>query len=91
MVKRNIFCLCPSDWVLCSLELAKRLAPIGSNLHKLADCNLWNKYGYILHNEQFKVGYHRLWSHRSYGARLPLRIALAIMGTAGFQGSIRFL
>jgi len=36
-------------------------------------------------------GYHRLWSHRSFTARLPLRILLAIMGTMGFQGSIRYL
>src|ERR1700738_2774296 len=35
-------------------------------------------------------GYHRLWSHRSFTARLPLRIILAAMGTLGFQGSIRF-
>lgn len=35
------------------------------------------------------AGYHRLWSHRSFTARLPLRIVLAAMGTLGFQGSIR--
>jgi hypothetical protein len=35
------------------------------------------------------IGYHRLWSHRSFTARLPLRIVLAAMGTLGFQGSIR--
>ena len=34
-------------------------------------------------------GYHRLWSHRSFTAKLPLRIVLAAMGTLGFQGSIR--
>jgi stearoyl-CoA desaturase (Delta-9 desaturase) len=36
------------------------------------------------------VGYHRLWSHRSFTAKLPLRITLAAFGTLGFQGSIRF-
>jgi stearoyl-CoA desaturase (delta-9 desaturase) len=35
-------------------------------------------------------GYHRLWSHKSFIAKLPLRIALAAMGTLGFQGSIRY-
>jgi stearoyl-CoA desaturase (Delta-9 desaturase) len=35
------------------------------------------------------IGYHRLWSHRSFTARFPLRIVLAAMGTLGFQGSIR--
>lgn len=36
------------------------------------------------------VGYHRLWSHRSFTARAPLRLVLAIMGTMGFQGSIKW-
>jgi stearoyl-CoA desaturase (delta-9 desaturase) len=36
------------------------------------------------------VGYHRLWSHRAYTARLPFRLALAIMGTLAFQGSIKW-
>ena len=36
------------------------------------------------------VGYHRLWSHRSFTAKTPLRIILAAFGTLGFQGSIRF-
>lgn len=34
-------------------------------------------------------GYHRLWSHRSYTASLPLRICLAACGCAAVQGSIR--
>lgn len=36
------------------------------------------------------AGYHRLWSHRSYRARLPLRIFLAAIGTLSFQGSIKW-
>lgn len=36
------------------------------------------------------MGYHRLWSHRSYEAKLPLRIILAFLGTMGFQGSIKW-
>ncbi|KAL0489760.1 stearoyl-CoA desaturase [Acrasis kona] len=36
------------------------------------------------------LGYHRFWSHKSYDATLPLRIVLAIMGTCGFQGSIKW-
>lgn len=35
------------------------------------------------------VGYHRLWSHRAFTAKLPLRIVLAGMGCLGFQGSIK--
>ncbi|KAF8600828.1 hypothetical protein BDV93DRAFT_496266 [Ceratobasidium sp. AG-I] len=36
------------------------------------------------------IGYHRLWSHRSFIARRPLRLVLAIMGALGFQGSIKW-
>ncbi|KAJ3110799.1 hypothetical protein HDU96_006261 [Phlyctochytrium bullatum] len=36
------------------------------------------------------MGYHRLWSHRSYKAGVLLRSALAFMGTLGFQGSIKW-
>ena len=36
------------------------------------------------------LGYHRLWSHNAYEAALPLRAILSIMGTLGFQGSIRW-
>jgi fatty-acid desaturase len=35
------------------------------------------------------IGYHRLWSHRAFTARQPLRFVLALMGTLGFQGSIK--
>ncbi len=33
-------------------------------------------------------GYHRLWSHRSYRAKFPFRLILAILGTIANQGSI---
>ena len=33
-------------------------------------------------------GAHRLWSHRSFKANLPLRLILAIMQTSAYQGSI---
>jgi stearoyl-CoA desaturase (delta-9 desaturase) len=36
------------------------------------------------------MGYHRLWSHRTYTARWPLRFILAILGTLSFQGSIKW-
>ena len=36
------------------------------------------------------MGYHRLWSHKSYQAVLPVRIILAVFGTMAFQGSIRW-
>ncbi|SCV67904.1 BQ2448_5515 [Microbotryum intermedium] len=36
------------------------------------------------------IGYHRLWSHRSFTAAFPLRVVLAGMGCLGFQGSIKW-
>ncbi|KAI8611605.1 hypothetical protein BC830DRAFT_1213393 [Chytriomyces sp. MP71] len=36
------------------------------------------------------MGYHRLWSHRSYTATPALRVLLALMGTSAFQGSIKW-
>ncbi|KIY73482.1 hypothetical protein CYLTODRAFT_448812 [Cylindrobasidium torrendii FP15055 ss-10] len=36
------------------------------------------------------VGYHRLYSHRAFKATLPVRIILAVLGSAGFQGSIKW-
>ncbi|KAF9041780.1 hypothetical protein BDZ89DRAFT_1100041 [Hymenopellis radicata] len=36
------------------------------------------------------VGYHRLWSHRSFRANFSVRVVLAALGSAGFQGSIKW-
>lgn len=36
------------------------------------------------------AGYHRLWSHRSYNAHWPLRLAYAIFGAASVEGSIKW-
>ncbi|KAM0754269.1 hypothetical protein T439DRAFT_323138 [Meredithblackwellia eburnea MCA 4105] len=36
------------------------------------------------------IGYHRLWSHRSFKASMPLKVVLAGMGCLGFQGSIKW-
>lgn len=35
----------------------------------------------------FLTGYHRLWSHRSYNASLPLQIILILAGASAVQGS----
>ncbi|PWW76962.1 hypothetical protein C7212DRAFT_278864 [Tuber magnatum] len=55
----------------------------------------WKTYTLLLFNWQvgmygITIGYHRLWSHRSFTASTPLRIFLAGIGTLGFQGSIRW-
>ncbi|KDN36520.1 hypothetical protein RSAG8_10767, partial [Rhizoctonia solani AG-8 WAC10335] len=36
------------------------------------------------------IGYHRLWSHRSFTAHRSLRAVLAVTGALGFQGSIKW-
>ncbi|GAO15657.1 hypothetical protein UVI_02019260 [Ustilaginoidea virens] len=38
----------------------------------------------------FPIGYHRLWSHTSYRATLPLKIYLAAVGAGAVEGSIRW-
>lgn len=35
------------------------------------------------------VGYHRLYSHKAFKAAPGVRVALALLGSAGFQGSIK--
>lgn len=36
------------------------------------------------------MGYHRLWSHKTYEGSLFLKIILAFLGTIAFQGSIKW-
>ncbi len=43
---------------------------------------------YVLSGLGITAGSHRLWSHRSYEAKLPLRIILMVMHTLAFQYSI---
>jgi len=35
-------------------------------------------------------GYHRLWAHKAYSAKFPIRLLLAIGGAAAFEGSIKW-
>ncbi|KAJ5713433.1 Acyl-CoA desaturase [Penicillium malachiteum] len=44
----------------------------------------------IIRGLAITAGYHRLWSHRSYHASKPLKLALAIVGAGAGQGSIKF-
>lgn len=43
--------------------------------------------GYLLTTLGLTVGHHRLFSHRSFQAKAPLRLALALLGTMAWQGS----
>ena len=49
------------------------------------------KYDFSSHTEQQRitVGYHRLYSHRSFNASLGVRAVLALIGASAFQGSIK--
>ena len=51
---------------------------------------LWSILYYFCTAFSITGGYHRLWSHRCYSARLPLRIFLAFTGAGAIQGSIRW-
>jgi len=45
---------------------------------------------YLLTGLGITAGYHRLWSHKSYDAALPVQVLLACYGAAAFEGSIRW-
>lgn len=51
---------------------------------------IWSVVYYFLAGFGITGGYHRLWSHRCYSARTPLRYFLAFVGAGAVQGSIRF-
>jgi stearoyl-CoA desaturase (delta-9 desaturase) len=40
-------------------------------------------------NQRITIGYHRLYSHRSFNASLGVRAVLALLGASAFQGSIK--
>jgi len=40
-------------------------------------------------NKRITIGYHRLYSHRSFNASLGVRVVLALLGASAFQGSIK--
>ncbi|KAJ6036817.1 cytochrome P450 [Penicillium herquei] len=44
----------------------------------------------IIRGLAITAGYHRLWSHRTYTASMPLKLALAIIGASAGHGSIKF-
>ena len=48
----------------------------------------WSYALYVMSALGITMGAHRLWSHRSFKAKLPLRIVLAAFQTIAFQNSI---
>lgn len=49
---------------------------------------LWGIVTYMMSGLGITAGAHRLWAHRSYKAKLPLRIILGIFNTMAFQNDI---
>jgi stearoyl-CoA desaturase (delta-9 desaturase) len=49
---------------------------------------LWTAVAYIMNALGITAGAHRLWAHRSYRARLPLRIVLGLFNSMAFQNDI---
>lgn len=45
---------------------------------------------YVVAGITITAGYHRLWSHKAYSAKWPLRLFFAIFGAANVQGSIKW-
>ena len=58
---------------------------MGSESQQVRDAPCFTALWYL----SMSVGYHRLWSHRSYRAGTYLELYLSIAGAACFQGSIR--
>lgn len=51
---------------------------------------IWSVLYYFATGLGITAGYHRLWSHTSYSARLPLKVFLAAVGGGAVEGSIRW-
>nr|XP_011452904.1 acyl-CoA desaturase isoform X1 [Crassostrea gigas]XP_034311676.1 acyl-CoA desaturase-like isoform X1 [Crassostrea gigas] len=49
---------------------------------------LWTMFYYIFSALGITAGAHRLWAHKSYKARAPLRFLLALMNSAALQNDI---
>lgn len=50
--------------------------------------NVFAYFLYVISGLGITAGCHRLWSHRTYKAKLPLRILLGVFNTIAFQNSI---
>ncbi|SCV01056.1 LAMI_0G09076g1_1 [Lachancea mirantina] len=45
---------------------------------------------YVIGGVSITAGYHRLWAHRAYSARWPLRLFFAVFGAASVEGSAKW-
>ncbi|KAK9703998.1 stearoyl-CoA 9-desaturase [Basidiobolus ranarum] len=51
---------------------------------------IWSIVYYFMTGIGITGGYHRLWSHKSYSATLPLQLTYAFVGAGAVQGSIKW-
>lgn len=51
---------------------------------------IWAVVFYFWTGLGITAGYHRLWAHKSYSARTPLKLFLALVGGGAVEGSIRW-
>ncbi|XP_036709245.1 stearoyl-CoA desaturase 5 [Balaenoptera musculus] len=80
IVWRNVFLMSLLHWgAVYSLALIPKAQPLTL---------LWAYFCFLLTALGVTAGAHRLWSHRSYKAKLPLRIFLAAANSMAFQNDI---
>uniref|UniRef100_A0AC34QG24 Uncharacterized protein n=1 Tax=Panagrolaimus sp. JU765 TaxID=591449 RepID=A0AC34QG24_9BILA len=49
---------------------------------------IWTLLGWVISGVGITAGAHRLWSHKSYKATLPLRVILMLMDSMAFQNDV---
>ncbi|KAJ3107876.1 hypothetical protein HDU97_002808 [Phlyctochytrium planicorne] len=79
-------------WVNGAFVIAAHIGALGAILFYTPKWQTWvlTAISIQLATMGITMGYHRLWSHKSFKAGVFLRSALAVMGTMGFQGSIKW-
>jgi len=80
------------NWIHTILLISTPIAAIyGVATTKLHTPTLiWTIIWYFATGMGITAGYHRLWSHRAYNAKSPLKFILALAGAGAVQGSIRW-
>lgn len=79
---------------LTTFIIASPFAALGIIIAQSIDGNFaWRNvvlfgFFYVLVAHGLSVGFHRLFTHRSFTASRPLKITLAVLGSMSFQGSV---
>ncbi|KAJ3203769.1 hypothetical protein HDU67_009938, partial [Dinochytrium kinnereticum] len=79
-------------WINGAFVIVSHIAALASLLLYTPKWQTWVLTGICIQLSTMGItmGYHRLWSHKSFKAGIFLRTALAAMGTLAFQGSIKW-